>query len=70
MTTEVRYAVVKVFIVGAGQVGATVAEALHAEHELTVLDTESTRLNALAYRFDLATFEGDGTSRRDLTGRQ
>lgn len=56
----------KVFIVGAGQVGATVAEALHIEHELTVLDTEPTRLNALAYRFDLATFEGDGTSRRDL----
>jgi trk system potassium uptake protein TrkA len=57
---------VNVFVVGAGQVGTTVVDALHAEHELTVLDTEASRLSALAYRYDVATYEGDGTSRRDL----
>ncbi|MDH4101775.1 MAG: Trk system potassium transporter TrkA [Thermoleophilia bacterium] len=56
----------KVFIIGAGQVGSTVVDALHGEHELTVLDTELSRLSAIAYRYDVATFEGDGTSRRDL----
>lgn len=56
----------RVFLIGAGQVGSTVVDALHAEHELAVLDTEPSRLSALAYRYDVATYEGDGTSRRDL----
>jgi trk system potassium uptake protein len=57
---------VRIFVIGAGQVGVTVVEALHEEHEITVLDTEPSRLAALAGRYDVATFEGDGTSRRDL----
>jgi trk/ktr system potassium uptake protein len=57
---------VEIFIIGAGQVGFTVVEALHEEHVITVLDTEVSRLTALAGRYDVATFEGDGTSRRDL----
>jgi trk system potassium uptake protein TrkA len=57
---------VKVFVIGAGQVGTTVVDALHAEHELTVLDTEPSRLSAAAHRYDVATFRGDGTSRRVL----
>ena len=56
----------KVFLIGAGQVGSTILEALHSEHELTVLDTEHARLQAVADRYDVATYEGDGTSRRDL----
>lgn len=56
----------KVFLIGAGQVGSTVVETLHHEHVLTVLDTESARLAALADRYDVTTVEGDGTSRRDL----
>jgi trk system potassium uptake protein TrkA len=62
----VRYAVVRVFLIGAGQVGTTVVEALHEEHELTVIDTEAARLQALTARFDVAVFEGDGTSRKDI----
>jgi trk system potassium uptake protein TrkA len=57
---------VRVFLIGAGQVGSTVVEALHHVHEVTVLDTEASRLTAIAERYDVATFEGDGTSRNDL----
>jgi trk system potassium uptake protein len=64
--TGVRYAAVKVFVIGAGQVGSTIVEALHLDHEITVLDTEPARLRGMAERYDLATFEGDGTSQRDL----
>ena len=56
----------RVFVIGAGQVGTTIVEALHEEHEITVLDTEASRLQALTSRFDVAVFEGDGTSRKDL----
>jgi trk system potassium uptake protein TrkA len=57
---------VRVFVIGAGQVGVAIVEALHEEHEITVLDTEPSRLSTIAGRYDVATFEGDGTSRRDL----
>jgi trk system potassium uptake protein TrkA len=64
--TGVRFARMKVFLIGAGQVGSTIVEALHSMHELTVLDNEPSRLRAIADRFDVITHEGDGTSRRDL----
>jgi trk system potassium uptake protein TrkA len=57
---------VKVFLIGAGQVGFAIVEALHHDHEVTVVDTEASRLAAMAERYDVATFEGDGTSRKDL----
>jgi trk system potassium uptake protein TrkA len=58
---------VKIFVVGAGQVGATVVEALHDEHELTVFDLDGERLEALTQRFDVHTYEGNGASRRVLS---
>ena len=64
--TGVRYALVRVFLIGAGQVGSTIVDALHEDHEVTVLDTEASRLQALTSRFDVAVSEGDGTSRKDL----
>ena len=57
---------VRVFLIGAGQVGSTIVEALHEEHQVTVMDTEASRLQALTGRFDVAVYEGDGTSRKDL----
>jgi trk system potassium uptake protein TrkA len=57
---------VKIFVIGAGQVGSTVVEALHDEHDLTVVDTDGSRLAALSARFDVATYEGNGASRRVL----
>jgi trk/ktr system potassium uptake protein len=57
---------VKVFVIGAGQVGATIVEALHDEHRLTVLDLDRPRLETLAYRYDVATVEANGASRNAL----
>ena len=56
----------KILIIGAGQVGSTVVEALHDQHEVTLLDLDAARLNALSHRFDVRTVEGSGTSRRTL----
>ena len=56
----------RVFVIGAGQVGSTIVEALHEDHEITVLDTEASRLQAMTATFDVAVFEGDGTSRKDI----
>jgi trk/ktr system potassium uptake protein len=57
---------VRIFIIGAGQVGSTIVEALHSEHEITVVDLDGARLTPLAYRFDVATVEANGASRKAL----
>jgi trk system potassium uptake protein len=57
---------VKIFIIGAGQVGSTIVEALHDEHELIVVDEDGSRLEALGSRFDIGSVEGNGASRRVL----
>jgi trk system potassium uptake protein TrkA len=56
----------KIFVIGAGQVGSTVIEALHDEHELTLIDLDRGRLTSLSNRFEVATIEGNGASRRTL----
>ena len=56
----------RIFVIGAGQVGWTIVEALHGEHNVTVVDLDAARLSALSYRFDITTFEGNGASRRAL----
>jgi trk system potassium uptake protein TrkA len=56
----------KIFIVGAGQVGTAIVEALHADHDITVVDLEPARLTALAYRYDVRTVECNGASRKAL----
>jgi trk system potassium uptake protein TrkA len=55
-----------IIVLGAGQVGATVVEALHVEHAVTVLDLDQARLSAISYRFDVRTVEGNGATRRVL----
>ena len=57
-----------IFVIGAGQVGATIVQALHEEHELTVFDLDESRLTALSTRYDVATVEGNGASRSVLSG--
>lgn len=56
----------KIIVIGAGQVGSTIVEALHDEHDLTVVDTDAPRLTRLSYHFDVTTIEGNGASRRTL----
>jgi trk system potassium uptake protein TrkA len=56
----------RIFVIGAGQVGSTVIEALHDEHELTLIDLDRGRLTSLSNRFEVATIEGNGASRRTL----
>ncbi|MEX2103479.1 MAG: Trk system potassium transporter TrkA [Gaiellaceae bacterium] len=55
-----------IIVLGAGQVGATVVEALHGEHAVTVLDLDQARLSAISHRFDVRTVEGNGATRRVL----
>jgi trk system potassium uptake protein TrkA len=55
-----------VLVIGAGQVGSTIVEALYDEHEVTVIDLDPARLHALAYRYDVVTVEANGASRRAL----
>ena len=45
----------RIVIVGAGQVGSTVVEALHDDHDLTVIDVVRERLEPLSYRYDVST---------------
>ena len=56
----------KIVVIGAGQVGSTVVEALHGEHDITVIDLDEGRLTALAERFNAAVLVGNGASRRTL----
>jgi trk system potassium uptake protein len=54
----------RIVVLGAGNVGRTVVEALHAEHEITVVDIDEERLTAFADRYDVRTVEGNGTTKR------
>jgi trk system potassium uptake protein len=56
----------RIVVVGAGHVGATIVEALHDEHELVVVDLLADRLQALSYAYDVRTVEGNGATRRAL----
>ncbi len=52
----------KIIILGAGQVGSSVAESLVSEqNDITVVDTDAQRLRALQDRFDLRTVAGSGS---------
>ncbi len=56
----------KILLIGGGQVGATIVEALHDEHDITVIDTDPANLSALSFRYDIVAIEGNGASRRVL----
>ena len=50
----------KIIILGAGQVGSSVAEALSSEaNDITVVDTDAARLKSLQDRLDLRTVVGN-----------
>src|SRR5918997_2210526 len=54
----------RIVVLGAGHVGRALLDALHEDHEITVIDVDADRLAALSDRFDVGTVEGDGTTKR------
>ena len=54
----------RIIVLGAGHVGRAIVEALYTEHEITVIDTNAERLQALADRYDVRIVEGNGTTKR------
>jgi trk system potassium uptake protein TrkA len=59
-------ACVKIFVLGAGLVGATVVEALQVDHDLTVVDLDPTKLKPLKQLYDTATVQASAASAREL----
>src|SRR5215217_3554515 len=51
-----------IILLGAAHIGRALVDALHEEHEITVIDISADRLAALASRYDVRTIEGDGTT--------
>ena len=49
-------------MLGAAHIGIALVDALHEEHDITVIDIDPTRLAALSDRYDVRTVEGDGTT--------
>ena len=54
----------RIVVLGAGHVGQAVVDALHTEHEITVIDQNEDRLSSLADRYDVRTVAGNGTTKR------
>jgi trk system potassium uptake protein len=52
----------KVIVLGATHIGRALVDALHEEHEITVIDISAERLSALSRRYDVRIVEGDGTT--------
>ena len=51
-----------VVIIGAGEVGTTIAANLASDHEVVVVDIDPDRADDLKYEIDVLTLAGDGTS--------
>ncbi|MFB6121002.1 MAG: Trk system potassium transporter TrkA [Halobacteriaceae archaeon] len=51
----------RVVIVGAGEVGSSIAESLAADHEVVVVDVDAERVDSLNYSLDVLAITGDGT---------
>ena len=51
----------KIIVLGAGHVAQALVDALHEEHDVTVIDVDGQRLAALSGRYDIRAVEGDGT---------
>jgi trk system potassium uptake protein TrkA len=53
----------RIIVLGAGDVGRAVVDALHEEHDLTVIDQDPHALAVLSDRYDVRMVEGNGTTR-------
>ncbi|MFB6196038.1 MAG: Trk system potassium transporter TrkA [Haloplanus sp.] len=52
----------RIIIVGAGQVGSSIAADLAETHDIVVVDRDADRIDELTYSLDVLTVQGDGTS--------
>lgn len=52
----------RVIIIGAGEVGSSIAAGLAETHEVVVVDIDGDRVEELTYSIDVLAIEGDGTS--------
>ncbi len=57
----------QVIIVGAGEVGSTIAESLADSHDVVVVDIDAERVDELTYSVDLLPIHGDGATVETLT---
>jgi trk system potassium uptake protein TrkA len=53
----------RILVIGAGRVGTSVVAALHAQHDVTVVDLDADHLSSVGNRYDVMTVAGNGTSR-------
>ncbi len=58
--------VVNIIIIGAGQVGESIAGDLESHHDVTVIEQRRERAEELAYAHDVLTVTGDGTESKIL----
>ncbi len=56
----------RVIIVGAGEVGQTIATNLQDSHEVVLVDRDGTLIEEVTYSLDVLAIEGDGTDIRTL----
>src|SRR4051794_27958236 len=56
----------KIILLGAAHIGRALVDALHEEHEITVIDISADRLAALSGRYDVRTVLGDGTTEQGI----
>ncbi|UWG48633.1 TrkA, K+ transport system, NAD-binding component [Halanaeroarchaeum sp. HSR-CO] len=52
----------RLLVIGAGDVGSSIAASLSGSHEVVVVDTDRERVDALTYEYDVLPIHGDGTS--------
>jgi trk system potassium uptake protein len=56
----------RVIVLGAGHVGQTLVQALHEQHDISVIGVDARHLALLSDRYDVRTVLGDGTTRKVL----
>ena len=60
----------RVVIIGAGEVGTSIAASLAPDHEVVVVDRDPDRAEFLKYEYDVLTITGDGTTAAVQTGAE
>ncbi|MFB6125496.1 MAG: Trk system potassium transporter TrkA [Halanaeroarchaeum sp.] len=52
----------RILVVGAGEVGSSIAESLADTHEVVVVDIDPARVETITYQHDVLPIQGDGTA--------